>query len=67
MSNMPQYDFSEEEVVNYIIKNKTSLRETAKHFGCSKDTISRKVKKYNGIKKEEVLNILSNNIKESRF
>lgn len=66
MSNMPHYDFSEEEVVNYIIKNKTSLRETAKHFGCSKDTISRKIKKYNGIKKE-VLNILSNNIKESRF
>lgn len=67
MSNMPHYVFSEEEVVNYIIKNKASIRETATHFGCGRDVISRKIKSYNGAKKEELEKVLQDNLKKSRF
>ena len=40
---------TEEEVVNYIINNKTSIRETAEHFGCKKDIIFDRIHSYNGI------------------
>ena len=58
---------TEEEVVNYIINNKTSIRETAEHFGCKKDIIFDRIHIYNGIYKEKIQEILQENIKKSRF
>ena len=60
-------DISEEEVINYIIAKKSSIRETAEHFGCSKDVIFSRIKKYNGSKKEQLDEILQSNLKNSRF
>ncbi len=67
MARKVKYDFTEEEIVNYVINNQCSIREAARHFGCGKDTIALRIKRYNGINKEKVLEILQNNIKESRF
>lgn len=55
------------EIVEYIIQNRTSLRETAKHFGVGKDLIRNRIKNYNGSKKDIVEEILSENLKNSRF
>lgn len=67
MSRTPKYDFTEIEVVNYIINHECSIREAAKHYGCGKDVIFRKIKNYNGIKKDELNQILQKNIQKSRF
>lgn len=62
-----EFELSANEVVNYIINNKKSIRETAIHFGCSKDVIFNRIKKYNGSKKEELEEVLQENLKKSRF
>ena len=62
-----ELEITSNEVVNYIINNKTSIRETARHFGCSKDVIFSRIKKYNGSKKEELEEVLQENLKKSRF
>ena len=67
MARTVKYEFTKEEVVNYIISNKASIRETATHFGCGRDVISRKIKSYNGAKKEELEKVLQDNLKKSRF
>lgn len=56
-----------EEVVDYILKTKQSIRETATYFGVSKSFIFSKVKKYEGNKKQELEAILQENVKKSRF
>ena len=60
-------EINESDIVNYIIKNKASLRETASHFGVGKDLIRNRLKKYVGIHKEEIEEILQDNLKNSRF
>ena len=67
MSRTPKYDFTDVEVVNYIINHECSIREAAKHYGCSKDVVFRKIKNYKGIKKEELEDVLNKNLQNSRF
>lgn len=62
-----EFDISPNEVVNYIINHNSSIRETAQHFGCSKDVIFSRIKKYDGSKKEQLEEVLQSNLKKSRF
>ena len=56
-----------EEVVKYIIQSGNSIRDAAEHFGISKSSVQRLIKKYDGEDKEKVENILKRNVEESRF
>lgn len=60
-------DATSEEVVKYIIQSGNSIRDAAEHFGISKSSVQRLIKKYDGEDKEEVENILKRNVEESRF
>lgn len=60
-----------EEFARYIISNKTTIRETAKHFGYSKSTVhndvSNKLKKTNKKLFLKVNKILKNNFQEKHI
>ena len=49
------------DIVEYMLKTKSSIRATALHFGCSKTFIWSKLKEYNGKEKENVDALLTNN------
>jgi len=51
-------------IANYIIQNKTTVRECGLHFGVSKSTIHQRIQKLPTNKKNEVQEILDNNFKE---
>lgn len=67
MARTQKYDFTPNEIVDYIIVNRCSIRQAALHFGCSKDVIFTRLKMYNGFNKEELKNILNDNVRKSRF
>ena len=54
------YDIENIDIINYIIKNNANVRETAKHFGVSRQTISNRVQKS---KNQKAINILNNHFK----
>lgn len=60
-------DVTPNEVVKYIIKTGSSIRETATFFNISKSSVQRLIKKYEGEDKERVEELLRKNVEESRF
>ena len=62
-----QIEITADTIIDYMLKNNSSLRKTAKHFGCSKSTIWNKVKEYKGNKKELIDNQLNQNKENSKF
>ena len=60
-----EYDLTSEEVVEYIINKKATIRQTATYFGCSKTLIWSRIKNYNGALKDKVDNILNENKKST--
>lgn len=52
-------DIENEKIINYIIENNATTRETAKHFGVSRQTISNRLAKVN--------NKVAKNIMDSHF
>lgn len=60
-------DISPEEIVSYMLETGKSIRATANYFGIGKTTVHNIIKKYNGINKEKLDNVLSKNLEDSRF
>ena len=60
-------DITPDEIVRFMIQSRKSIRDAAEHFGISKSSVQRLIKKYDGEDKEEVENILKRNVEESRF
>lgn len=56
-----------EEIVDHILNTRESIRETATYFGVSKSFVFSKIKLYDGSKKQELEEILQDNVKKSRF
>lgn len=61
MARKVEFDISSEEVVGYMLKTKSSIRQTALHFGCSKTLIGNKVKEYNGTLDADLEELKENN------
>ena len=55
-----------DDMINYLINNKSTIRETAKHYGIPKSTFFYKLKKYSVFIDEEKLDQL-NNILNTKF
>jgi len=60
-------DIDPEEIVKYMLETGKSIRYTAEHFGTSKSSVQRLIKKYNGVNKEKIEEMLSKNLENSRF
>lgn len=43
------------EIVDYIIKNNANVRETAKHFGMSRQTVSNRIARSKNKKAQEIM------------
>lgn len=52
MKNIDNYD-----IIKYIIKNNATTRETAKHFGVSRQTISNRIKQSKNKEVEKIFNL----------
>ena len=61
MARSIEIEISADEIVNYMISTKSSIRQTATHFGCSKTLIWNKIKDYEGNKKNELDNLKTSN------
>lgn len=59
-------EISIEEIVDYTLKTRKSVRLVARHFGCSKTFVWTKLKRYNGDKKSEIEKILKLNKEQSQ-
>ena len=60
-------DVSPEEIVRYMLGTGKSIRATANFFGIGKTTVHNMIKRYNGINKEKIEEMLSKNLEDSRF
>lgn len=58
-------ELSAEEIIEYMLCNKASIRATANHFNCSKTLIWSRINEYNGEKKDLIKKQLNNNLKGS--
>lgn len=59
-------EFNIEEVIRYILENKTTLRDAEKKFGISKSVIIKRIKEYDGLLKEDIYIHLKTNQYMSR-
>jgi len=57
----PELDISSEEIVEYILKTNSTIRETANQFGCSKTLIWSRLKKYNGASRSKLDELFNKN------
>jgi len=63
-----ELEITAKEIVEYMLENKSSIRATANHFGCSKTLIWSRIQDYNGKDKDKLQEQLINNKKyNSRF
>ncbi len=57
----PELEISSEEIVDYILKTNSTIRETASHFGCSKTLIWSRLKKYTGESRSKLNELFNKN------
>ena len=60
-----EIELSGEEIANFIISNKATIRQAANYFGCSKSVIWSRLKKYDGSLRERLDEILNSNKKST--
>lgn len=62
-----EIDISAKEIINYMLETNSSIRATAKHFGCSKTLIWDRINSYKGEDKNKITNLLKENKNNSKF
>lgn len=60
-----EIELSGEEIANFIISNKSTIRQAANYFGCSKSVIWSRLKRYDGSLRERLDEILNSNKKST--
>ena len=59
-------EISVDEIVDYILTTKKSIRRVASYYGCSKTFVWSKLKQYNGSRKNELEELLKSNKEQSQ-
>ena len=62
-----EVELTAKEIIEYMLETKSSIRATAKHFGCSKTLIWSRINEYKGDNKEKIENQLKENKNNSKF
>lgn len=60
-----EIELSSEEIIDYMLKTKSTIRQTANHFGCSKSVIWSRLKRYDGSLRQKVDEMLNSNKKST--
>lgn len=62
-----EIEINASEIIDYMLKTNSSIRVTAKHFGCSKTLIWSRINSYDGESKNKIINLLKKNKNNSKF
>ena len=62
-----EVDITAKKIIEYMLETKSSIRATAKHFGCSKTLIWSRINEYKGENKQDIQEQLEINKNSSKF